>query len=303
MLAQWGQGTTHYGVRHKYPLPPGGGKRHAKLTVDERLPLSHSGPRARRLAALRGAVSGPRARRLAARCGAGHAGMMPSGVHGSNVCRYLFLSPLTLSSFHALLTLSGFLRILQVHTTKCIDMAPLPRRTLVVLRQRGQGMLTSCLLAQLCASKPARWAGLGFALCCGVKFLEGCAGVAALRRQGRCHVVASMKGQAPARAGKAGAVPVLTRKAYPGCSSHRTGGGYKEVVVSWWALGSSGRTPNHQPSIQTRVGSVSHSLYTGRPHTHAATRPLAPPSSLTPPRNDVSPMGQDRRIEPNDRTA
>ena len=42
-------------------------------------------------------------------------------------------------------------------------------------------------------------------MCCGVKFLEGCAGVAALRRQGRCHVVASMKGQALARAGKAGA--------------------------------------------------------------------------------------------------
>ena len=28
------------------------------------------------------------------------------------------------------------------------------------------------------------------------------------------------------------------------------------------------------------MGSVSHSLYTGRPHTRAATRPLAPPSSL-----------------------
>jgi hypothetical protein len=62
-------------------------------------------------------------------------------------------------------------------------------------------------------------------LCCGVKFLEGCAGVAALRRQGRCHVVASMKGQALARAGKAGAVPVLTRKAYPRCSSPAPDGG------------------------------------------------------------------------------
>ena len=59
--------------------------------------------------------------------------MMPSGVHGSNIYRNLFLSPLTLSSFLALLTLGRFLRILQVHTTKCIDIALLRPGTLVAL--------------------------------------------------------------------------------------------------------------------------------------------------------------------------
>ena len=75
-------------------------------------------------------------------------------------------------------------------------------------------------------------------------------GVAALRWQGRRHVVASIKGQALARAGKAGACLSSPGVAYPGCSSHRTGGVFgsymKEVVCEVAALGSSGRTPNHQ---------------------------------------------------------
>ena len=58
--------------------------------------------------------------------------------------------------------------------------------------------------------------------------------------------------------------------------------GYIKEVV-WWvvALGSSGRTPNHQPSAQAPLWSVSHSPYTGRPHTRAATRPPAPPRHLS----------------------
>ena len=126
-------------------------------------------------------------------------------------------------------------------------------------------------------------------------------GVAALRWQGRRHVVASMTGQALARAGKAGACLSSPGGLIRGVvHRHQTAvlGYIKEVVVC--EVAALGPSPNHQPSIQTRVGSVSHSLYTGRPHTRAATRPLAPPSSLTPPRNDVSPMGQDRRIDPND---
>jgi len=46
-------------------------------------------------------------------------------------------------------------------------------------------------------------------------------------------------------------------------------------------MGGSGPSPNHQPPAQTSLWSVSQSLYTGRPHTRAATRPIAPPRHLS----------------------
>ena len=88
--------------------------------------------------------------------------MRPSGVHGNSVYRYSFLSPLTLSGFLALLTLSSFLlRILQAYKTKCIAVALL-RLGALVPRQRRQEALASSLLTQLCVSIPALWRGVGF---------------------------------------------------------------------------------------------------------------------------------------------
>ena len=56
----------------------------------------------------------------------------------------------------------------------------------------------------------------------------------------------------------------------------------RKGCASWVvALDTSGPSPNHQPPAQTPLRSVSHSLYTGRPHTRAATRPLAPPRHLS----------------------
>ena len=63
-------------------------------------------------------------------------------------------------------------------------------------------------------------------------------GVAALRPQGRRHVVASMKGQAQARAGKAGACLSSPGRLIRGSSPHTAPAvvfGYmKEVVCGWW---------------------------------------------------------------------
>ena len=46
-------------------------------------------------------------------------------------------------------------------------------------------------------------------------------------------------------------------------------------------MDTSGPSPNHQPPAQTSLRSVSHSPYTGRPNTRAATRPPAPPRHLS----------------------
>ena len=65
---------------------------------------------------------------------------------------------------------------------------------------------------------------------------------------------------------------------------HRTNGGAglfdKKGVVRGVGSGP-GPSPNHQPPAQTSLWSVSHSLYTGRSQTRAATRPLAPPRHLS----------------------
>ena len=54
------------------------------------------------------------------------------------------------------------------------------------------------------------------------------------------------------------------------------------------ALGSPGPSPDHQPPAQTSLWSVSQSLYTGRPHTRAATRPPAPSRHLSEAREIVA---------------
>jgi hypothetical protein len=92
-----------------------------------------------------------------------HAGTRPIGVHGDNAYRYHFLSPLTLSSFPALLALSSFLRILQALTMKCIDMALLRPGTLVP-RQQGQGEGLPISKAEA-ASRNTRNKFLCFAVC------------------------------------------------------------------------------------------------------------------------------------------
>ena len=101
------------------------------------------------------------------------------------------------------------------------------------------------------------------------------------RSQGGYNCV-TLKGQAQARAGKAVACLSSPGRLIRGVvHRHQTAvlGYIKEVVVSWWAA--LGPSPNHQPPAQTSLWSVSHSLYTGRPHTRAATRPLAPPRHLS----------------------
>ena len=48
-----------------------------------------------------------------------------------------------------------------------------------------------------------------------------------------------------------------------------------------------GHSPNHQPPAQTSLCSVSQLFYSGRPHTRAVTRPLAPPRHLPHPAHAV----------------
>ena len=71
-----------------------------------------------------------------------------------------------------------------------------------------------------------------------------------------------------------------------------------KVVRLVVALDTSGPSPHYQPPAQTPLWSVSHSLYTGRPHPRASTRPLAPPRHLPRPLGTTSVPC--RRIEPSD---
>ena len=61
----------------------------------------------------------------------------------------------------------------------------------------------------------------------------------------------------------------------------------RKGVLGLVALDGLGLSPNQQPPAQT-LWSVSQSLYTGRPHTSAATRPLAPPRHLSRPLGTTS---------------
>ena len=100
-------------------------------------------------------------------------------------------------------------------------------------------------------------------------------GVAALRWQGRRHVVASMSG-------KALACLCLTRMSYPGqMMSYADRLILVDMLLRCCWLVALGPSPNHQPPAQTSLWSVPHSLYTGRPHTRAATRSPAPPRHLS----------------------
>ena len=84
-------------------------------------------------------------------------------------------------------------------------------------------------------------------------------GVAALRWQGRRHVVASMSRRKLSLVlVKLGLALSSPGGLIRGVVHTAPAVDIKEVVCEWAALGPS---PNHQPSIQTRVGSVSHSPY------------------------------------------
>ena len=57
-------------------------------------------------------------------------------------------------------------------------------------------------------------------------------------------------------------------------------------------------SPNHQPPAKTSFWFVPQSLYTGRPHTRAATRPPAPPRHLSRPLGTTS-VPWDKTTGPN----